>query len=85
DWIIHVDAAVRTSTLTSGYESIGLVVRRGCGSLISTTGLVYRQFDDPLLLELLAIKQALYVAQLRHSEIENSCHLFRLLGNCATD
>ncbi|CAN0928179.1 Uncharacterized mitochondrial protein AtMg00310 [Linum grandiflorum] len=54
-WIMHVDVVVRPESTVPSYGAIGLVVHKGCGSLISATGQVFRHITDPLTLECLAI------------------------------
>ncbi|CAN0913674.1 hypothetical protein LINGRAHAP2_LOCUS28078, partial [Linum grandiflorum] len=68
---IHVDVA--------GYvfSTIGLVVRRSCGSLVSGTGKVFQHHTNSLLLEFMVLRQILYIVDLRS---EDSCSIF---SDCA--
>ncbi|CAN0907798.1 hypothetical protein LINGRAHAP2_LOCUS24993 [Linum grandiflorum] len=67
DWVILVDAAVREdpSEISASFGALGFVVRRRCGSLALATGQVIHHIWDPFILEMLVVRQALFVAQVR--------------------
>ncbi|CAN0856618.1 Uncharacterized mitochondrial protein AtMg00310 [Linum grandiflorum] len=67
-WTISVDAATRQTTGAQGYGATGYVVTRQGGLLQSATGQVFHHIQDPLVLEMLAIRQALFVAEIRSPE-----------------
>ncbi|CAN0901108.1 Putative ribonuclease H protein At1g65750 [Linum grandiflorum] len=67
-WTISVDAATRRTSGAQGYGATGYVVTRQGGFLQSATGQVFQHIQDPLVLEMLAIRQALFVAEIRSPE-----------------
>ncbi|CAN0899642.1 Uncharacterized mitochondrial protein AtMg00310 [Linum grandiflorum] len=68
-WTISVDAATRTFSHGRGYGATGYVVTRQGPVLHSATGQVFQHIQDPLVLELMAIRQALFVAEVRSPEL----------------
>ncbi|CAN0907795.1 hypothetical protein LINGRAHAP2_LOCUS24991 [Linum grandiflorum] len=88
-WTISVDAATRSSPQDCGYGATGYVVQRAGGFLVSATGQVFRFIQDPLVLEMLAIRQALFVAEIRAPEVililSDSAESVRLLHSDVED
>ncbi|CAN1226181.1 LINE-1 retrotransposable element ORF2 protein [Linum grandiflorum] len=88
-WTISVDAATRTSPQNLDYGATGFVVKNKDGLLQSATGQVFPYIHDPLVLELLAIRQALFVAEVRSPEpihiSSDSAESVRLLHNDVGD
>ncbi|CAN1240044.1 Uncharacterized mitochondrial protein AtMg00310, partial [Linum grandiflorum] len=91
DWVISVDTAVRDDPveISASFIALGFVVRRHCGSLAFATGQVIHHIRDPFVLEMLAVRQALFVAQARSEESihinSDSADVVRLLLSSSPD
>ncbi|CAN0921549.1 Uncharacterized mitochondrial protein AtMg00310 [Linum grandiflorum] len=91
DWVISVDAAVHEDNInpSASYGALGFVVRRRCGSLSSATGQVIHHIWDPFVLEFLAVRQALFIAQVRSNDSihinSDSADVVRLLTSSSRD
>ncbi|CAN0900718.1 hypothetical protein LINGRAHAP2_LOCUS21001 [Linum grandiflorum] len=91
DWVISVDAAIHNDLLdpSGSFGALGFVVRRRCGSLSSATGQVIHHISDPFVLEMLAVRQALFIAQVRSNDSihinSDSADVVRLLNSSAPD